>query len=128
MRLLLDTHALLWWLLGDERLPLRARRAIEEETNVTTVSAVSGYEIALKHQLGKLPEATPLLFRFEAAVADQQFETLPISLAHSTRAGQLPLSLRDPFDRILIAQALLHDLTLVSNERLFDDFGVKRLW
>lgn len=128
MRLLLDTHALLWWLVGDERLSLRARRAIEDQANITTVSAVSGYEIALKHQLGRLPEATPLLFGFETVLEGQRFETLPIALAHSTRAGQLPLTHRDPFDRLLIAQALLGEMTLISNERLFDDFGVNRLW
>ena len=128
MRLLLDTHALLWWLAGDDKLSSDARRAIADETNTIIVSAVCAYEIAFKHRLGKLPEASLVVQTFEATLERQGFGSLPISVPHALRAGSLPLTHRDPFDRLLIAQSLLDDLVLVSNERLFDDFGVKRLW
>ncbi|WP_425991756.1 type II toxin-antitoxin system VapC family toxin [Brevundimonas sp. TWP2-3-2] len=128
MRLLLDTHALLWWLAGDENLSSEARRAVGDETTTVIVSAVCAYEIALKHRLGKLPDASLVVQTFEATLERQGFDSLPISIPHALRAGRLPLTHRDPFDRLLIAQALIDDLTLVSNERRFDDFGVKRLW
>lgn len=128
MNLLLDTHALLWWLAGDPQLTNVSRQAIEDESNTVFVSAVSGYEIALKHRLGKLPDALSLVHAFETVIARQGFEGAVVTVPHALRAGSLPLSHRDPFDRLLIAQALIDDLTLISNERLFDDFGVKRLW
>lgn len=128
MRLLLDTHALLWWLAGDDNLSSDARHAIADETNTIIVSAVCAYEIAFKHRLGKLPQASLFVQTFEATLERQGFEAMPISILHALRAGTLSLTHRDPFDRLLIAQSLLDDLILISNERLFDDFGVKRLW
>lgn len=128
MNLLLDTHALLWWVAGDDNLSSAARRAISDEANSVRVSAVCAYEIAFKHRLGKLPEALLIVQSFDAELNRQGFGGLPVSIAHALRAGALPLTHRDPFDRLLIAQALSDDLTLISNERMFDDFGVKRLW
>lgn len=128
MKLLLDTHALLWWLLGDEKLTLKTRKAIADQANTVFVSAVCAYEIAFKNRLGKLPDADGLIHAFDAVIDRQGFQRLPVSTAHALRAGLLPLSHRDPFDRLLVAQSLLDDLLLVSNERLFDDFGVARLW
>ena len=92
------------------------------------VSAVSAWEIATKHRLGKLPEADALAGNMRAAIAGQGFEELPISVADAERAGRLAGDHRDPFDRMLVAQALAHDLVLVSNEDVFDRFGVHRLW
>jgi PIN domain nuclease of toxin-antitoxin system len=128
MRLLLDTHALLWWLDGDPRLSETARAAIGEEVNTVYVSAASAWEIATKVRIGKLPGAVEVAERLPAILAEQAFATLPIGLEHARRAGLLPGEHRDPFDRMLIAQAQIEDLILVSNESVFDPFGVKRLW
>lgn len=128
MRLLLDTHALIWWLAGDEKLSLRARDAIADEANTVAVSAASAMEVAAKHRIGKLPDAALLAQDFEAIVADQGFSELSISVRHARLAGEMRLAHKDPFDRLLIAQALAEDMVLVSNEARFDDSAVKRLW
>ncbi|WP_353198182.1 type II toxin-antitoxin system VapC family toxin [Sandarakinorhabdus sp.] len=128
MRLLLDTHALIWWLLGDDALSRRAREAIADEANDVAVSAASAMEVATKFRIGKLPEAALLAQDFEAIIADQGFIELPISVHHARLAGEMNIAHKDPFDRLLIAQALAEDMVLVSNETLFDSFSVKRLW
>lgn len=128
MRLLLDTHALIWWLAGDEKLSLRARDAIADEANAVAVSAASAMEVAAKHRIGKLPDAALLAQDFEAIVADQGFSELSISVRHARLAGEMGIAHKDPFDRLLIAQALAEDMVLVSNEARFDDSAVKRLW
>ena len=103
MRALLDTHALLWWLDGDRRLSRRARAVIANERNTVLVSAASAWEIA-------------------------SFDGLDITVAHGQRAGSLPGLHRDPFDRMLIAQAHLEDLPVVSDDDVFDGYGVTRFW
>ena len=128
MRLLLDTHALIWWLAGDEKLSLRARGAIADEANTVAVSAASAMEVATKHRIGKLPDAALLAQDFESIVADQGFSELSISVRHARLAGEMGIAHKDPFDRLLIAQALAEDMVLVSNEARFDDSAVKRLW
>lgn len=128
MRLLLDTHAFLWWIAGDQRLPVRVRRAIRNERNAKFVSAASAWEITTKYRLGKLPEASELAPSVADAIAGEGFAELAITVADGARAGALPELHRDPFDRILIAQAILNDLTLVSRDSLFDRYGVQRLW
>jgi PIN domain nuclease of toxin-antitoxin system len=128
LRLLLDTHALIWWLIGDEALSIPAREAIADETNTILVSAASAMEIATKFRIGKLPQAAMLARDFIAIMADQGFAELPISVHHALLAGQMNIAHKDPFDRLLIAQALTEDLELVSNEAMFDDFAVKRRW
>lgn len=128
MRLLLDTHALIWWLAGDEALSSRAREAIGDEANSIAVSAASAMEVATKFRIGKLPDAALLAQDFEAIIADQGFAELPISIGHALRAGEMNIAHKDPFDRLLIAQAQAEDMALVSNEALFDGFAVKRLW
>lgn len=128
VRVLLDTHALLWWLAGDERLPPDARAIVAAPENVVYVSAASAWEVATKYRLGKLPGARALALDFAACVASQGFADLPISVEHAAAAGLLAIEHRDPFDRMLIAQSLALGLPLVSNEALFDRFGVTRLW
>ena len=128
MRLLLDTHAFFWWLSGSSRLSLPARQAIADEDNEVMVSAASVWEIATKHRIGKLPDAEALALDIPGAIAGQNFEELPITVEHAVRAGSLPVPHRDPFDRMLIAQALSGNLVLVSIESLFDSYGVRRLW
>ncbi len=128
MRILLDTHAFLWWLAGNPRLVETARQAIAADENDILVSAASAWEIATKHRLGKLPEADALAGDVRGGIAGQGFDELPITVADAERAGRLPGPHRDPFDRMLIAQALARDLAIVSNEEAFDRYGVRRLW
>lgn len=126
--LLLDTHALLWWLDGDDRLSETARAAIADPARSVRVSAASAWEITMKHRLGKLPGAAAVAEDVPGCIAGQGFEALAITLEDAVRAGRLPGPHRDPFDRMLIAQAQARDLALVSNETLFDGYGVRRLW
>ena len=128
MRLLLDTHAFLWWLAGSRRLSRPARRAIEDEANDVLISAASAWEITTKHRLGKLPEADAVALNVSGTIASQSFEELPISVDDAGRAGGLPGPHRDPFDRVLAAQALAHDLVVVSTDPVFDRYAVRRLW
>jgi PIN domain nuclease of toxin-antitoxin system len=128
VRLLLDTHALLWWLEGNPRLSAAAQTAISDLGNTILVSAASAWEITTKHRIGKLPGAAIVAHDLPGCLASQGFEALPITLGDGARAGSLGGAHRDPFDRMLIAQALTHDLTLASVETVFDGYGVKRLW
>lgn len=128
MRVLLDTHALLWWLAGDDRLTLRARSVIADRRHEIVVSAASAWEIATKHRIGKLPGAGPLAVDFAREIERQGFTPLDISLDHAQSAGALPGAHRDPFDRMLIAQARDERLALVSRETAFDDYGITRIW
>ena len=128
MRLLLDTHALVWWLEGSSRLSVGARRAIADPLNEKLVSAASAWEITTKHRLGKLPGADEFASEIPWAIADEGFEELPITVDEAARAGALPGPLGDPFDRMLIAQALSRNLTVVSIDSIFDRYGVRRRW
>ncbi len=128
MKLLLDTHALIWWLAGDAALSDQARAAIEDEGNSVAVSAASAMEVATKFRIGKLPGAALLAHDFEAIIAAQGFTELPISVQHARIAGEMNIAHKDPFDRFLIAQAQADGMVLVSNEALFDTFAVSRLW
>ena len=128
MRLLLDTHALIWWLAGDDALSRRARTAIEDAANSVAVSAASAMEVSTKFRLGKLPEAALLARDFEAIIDGQGFADLAISVHHARVAGEMNIAHKDPFDRLLISQAQVEDMVLVSNEALFDGFAVQRLW
>lgn len=128
MRLLLDTHALIWWLAADDALSSAARSAIADSANDVFVSAASAWEIATKHRIGKLPGAALLAADVAGYVAAQGFNELPISIRHGQIAGNLPRIHKDPFDRMLIAQAVAADMTIVSNETLFRAYGVARLW
>lgn len=122
MRLLLDTNALLWW-LADEDLTTRAREAIADPVNLVTVSAVSAWEISIKKALGKLAAPDDL----EQQVLSGGFEPLPITIAHGIAAGQLPRHHEDPFDRMLIAQAVAEGLTIVTRDKRFGDYEVALL-
>lgn len=128
MKLLLDTHALIWWLAGDAALSRPARAAIADEDNSVAVSAASAMEVATKFRIGKLPDAALLAQDFAAIIADQGFTELAITVQHALKAGAMNIAHKDPFDRLLIAQAQAEDMVLVSNESLFDGFAVKRLW
>jgi PIN domain nuclease of toxin-antitoxin system len=125
--LLLDTHAFLWFATGDEALSIAAREAITTTTDVF-VSAASAWEVRTKYRLGKLPSAAVLAHDLSAAVRRLALTELPVSFADGDLAGALVGTHRDPFDRMLIAQSLNHELALVSNETVFDEFGVTRMW
>ena len=126
--LLLDTHALLWWLAEPDRLSPAAYGAIEDPRNRVHVSAASGWEIATKVRLGKLPAANELLEDLPEVLAAQGFQLLPITLLHGMHAGGYTLGHRDPFDRLLAAQAELSGLTLVSLDPALHAFPCRLLW
>ena len=126
MRILLDTHALIWWVEDSPLLSEAARAAIAEGD--VLVSAASAWEIATKFRLGKLPSAGRMAQSFAAEVAAEGFVPLAVTLDHAALAGDLDIPHKDPFDRLLIAQARIERVPLVSNERLFDGFGVERVW
>ena len=128
MRLLLDTHAFLWWITDSLRLPSNVHIAILDEDNDKLVSAASAWEISTKFHLGKLPEAEGIVRNLSGIIALAGFDEMPLTVADAARSGSLPLHHRDPFDRMLIAQALAGDFTLISNETVFDGYGVNRLW
>jgi len=128
LRALLDTHALLWWLSDDPSLPRTARRIIAETGNTLLVSASSAWEISTKVRLGTLPAASDLVSDFSGRVEREGFQLLAISAEHAIRAGLLPGPHKDPFDRMLIAQAQAENVPIVSNEELFERYGLRRLW
>jgi PIN domain nuclease of toxin-antitoxin system len=122
-RLLLDTHVFLWWRIDDRRLVDEAREAIAKAALVF-VSAASAWEAEIKAALGKLEIPEP----FEAGAADSGFDTLAIGFTHARAAAHLPLHHTDPFDRMLIAQAAIESLTLVTHDRRIEPYGVPVLW
>jgi PIN domain nuclease of toxin-antitoxin system len=123
VKLLLDTHVLLWWQRDDRRLNAAARRAIAT-ADLVWVSAASGWEVAIKSALGRLRLDEP----FRALVAADDFTELPLTLAHTERLQSLPAHHTDPFDRILIAQALVERATIVSHDRALAPYGADVLW
>jgi PIN domain nuclease of toxin-antitoxin system len=127
MKALLDTHTFLW-LEGDERLSETARAWIGVVEHRVLVSAASAWEIATKVRIGKLPGAVEVMTRFHECLIAQDFMPLTISTDHALRAGSLPGPHRDPFDRMLIAQAQALNVPLISNEGIFDSYGILRIW
>ena len=128
MRFLLDTHTLLWAAFDEGLLSPHARRLIQRPGNEVLVSAASAWEIATKFRLGKLNFARALAMNFLPRVTAAGFQLLPISTEHALRAGHLPGDHKDPFDRMLAAQAIHEDLPLLSNDAQLDIFGVRREW
>ena len=125
MRLLLDTHALLWWLTDDPRLSYSAEAAISDAENDVFVSACIGYEIAYKQRLGRLP---PFPENLSGRLRREKMTVLPVTLEHSLAAAALPRPHRDPWDRIMMAQALAENCRVVTIDRVFSDYGVPVLW
>ncbi len=128
MRALLDTLTLLWWLSDDPALSRPAKKIIADIKNTVVVSAASAWEIGIKVRLGKLPSAASLAADFAGNLEREGFQMLPISVDHGIRAGLLPGSHKDPFDRMLIAQAQAENLPILSNETVFDSYGLRRIW
>lgn len=127
MKLLLDTHTLIWFSESAPQLSAKALEEIESPSNVSFISMATFWELAIKFSIGKLQLAKPL-YVIMAEVQSNGFLLLPIAPSHILQVETLPFLHRDPFDRMLVAQALSEDITLISNETLFDQYGVKRLW
>ena len=120
MRLLLDTHVLLWWLANDTALGGETRAGISDPDSAVYVSAATVWEISIKRALGKLEAPSDLLHRLES----NRFETLPMTASHAQTAGALPRHHDDPFDRMLVAQAMLEKLTLITGDPRMNAYGV----
>jgi PIN domain nuclease of toxin-antitoxin system len=119
-RILLDTHALIWWMNGDQALGEFALECIANENNQVYVSAASVWEMSIKRQLGKLECPVDL----DSVIESLGFSKLPISIFHSEQAGQLPIHHKDPFDRMLIAQAQAEGLQIITKDGHFLSYGI----
>lgn len=128
MKYLLDTHTLLWWLSADEQLSVQARSIVADAENDIYVSAASAWEIATKFAKGRLPTASLILPDFEGVIQQEGFIELPINSAHMVRSAMLPGEHRDPFDRILAAQAIIENMALISIDEKMPSLGVLTRW
>ena len=128
MKLLLDTHAILWWFFNDPRLSTTAYDLIAESDNVLLASSASAWEIATKHRLGKLPEVKEIVRRYPVLLREARMTELTINSAHALRSGSYPQAHRDPFDRMLAAQAEIEDIPLLSADTAFADFPIECIW
>jgi len=128
MRLLLDTHALLWWTVDDPRLSSRARDAVQDVRNEVYVSAATVWEISIKAALGRLELPADHDSLWIAELRSNGFRPLPVGIAHAVGVRDLPLHHRDPFDRLLVVQALFEGLTLVSDDQALQAYAVPLLW
>ncbi len=128
MRILLDTHALLWWLLDDPQLSRKARAAIGNGGNEVLTSTACALEIATKVRLGKLPEAAVLVDKLDDFLVRSRIGVLDVTLPHALLAGSLDALLKDPVDRILAAQSRIEAMPLVTADPVFDGLGVETLW
>jgi PIN domain nuclease of toxin-antitoxin system len=124
---LLDTHTLVWWLEGAERLSSRAKATIANPGNRILVSAAVGWELAIKTNSGKITPPVRI-HELNRVLEQHSFAELPIIFEHAVRAGLLPLNHRDPFDRLLVAQAQSLSVPILSADRILDQYDVKRLW
>ncbi|HWK34956.1 type II toxin-antitoxin system VapC family toxin [Sphingomonas sp.] len=125
---LLDTHSLIWWWLADPMLSPPARLVLESRDRTIYVSAISAIEIALKVRTGKLPKMTEPLDQFGEATTGDGFEHLPVTFEHARMAGLFNERHQDPFDRMLAAQALVGNLTVITRDREISTFGCRTLW
>lgn len=129
MRLLLDTHTLLWALAEPERLSRRARRAVEDERNDVLVSAASVWEIAIKAGLGRLgPDGAAIERSLPEEIERHAFQPLQVQIRHALRVATLPAVHRDPFDRLLAAQAIVEGLHVVTADRELRAYGLRIVW
>lgn len=117
---LIDTHILLWWVFNDPKLDKLTRKIIANPQNIIFVSSASAWEIATKYRIGKLPEAQELIEHYSEILQQEKFTELAITNAHALRAGLLPINHRDPFDRMIMAQAELENLPVITFDSAFD--------
>jgi PIN domain nuclease of toxin-antitoxin system len=128
VRILLDSHTLVWFLTGSPRCSLQAREAIEEADANVFVSAVSAWEVATKVRAGKWPDAADIAQNIDRVLLERDFLPLAVTVEHGRLAGFLPGAHRDPFDRMLAAQAITEDMLLVTTDPAFRNFSVRVLW
>lgn len=128
MRLLLDTHAFLWWISDDERLTRRARRVISDESNDVFVSVVSAWEIVVKASLGRLELRKPASKLIPEQVEKNAFGVLPLHLSHTLVVENLPAHHRDPFDRLLVGQAFSEKIPIVTGDSLVAQYPIRAIW
>ncbi len=128
MKPLLDTHTLLWFIAGSSQLSRTARTLIEDGANEKYVSIASLWEIAVKISIGKMSLTAPFEVLFPHQLESNGFELLPVNINHTSVITSLPLHHRDPFDRILVAQAITEKMDLVSADKVFDNYRVSRFW
>ena len=128
MRVLLDTHAFLWFLLADPRLSGPARVVIEDPANTIEISPASYWEVAIKIRLGKYALPEPYQIFMEREIADNAFHVLPIEPRHTALLTTMPLHHRDPFDRLIVAQAIVEQVPVISTDVALDAYGVNRIW
>ncbi len=128
MRVLVDTHAFFWWLTGSRRLSVSALAALEQESNEVLVSAVVAWELATKVRVGKWPGGEVAVNDLEQVVSERLLTPIPITIAHARLAGSLPGVHRDPFDRVLAAQAIVEGVPLVTADPAFRGFDLETLW
>lgn len=128
MNILLDTHAFLWFIAGSNELSEKARELIEDENNRVFLSAASLWEMAIKVSLEKLTLSEPFETLIPEQLALNGVEILGITVAHTTQVAILPFHHRDPFDRLIIAQALEEQIPVISADDTFDKYGVTRIW
>lgn len=128
MRVLLDTHPLLWFLLDDSRLSRNARSTIVDRGNDLLISPVSYWEIAIKISLGKYALEEDFAAFWEREIADNHWTILPITVTHASVVATLPFHHRDPFDRLIVAQAVVEQMPVVSSDAALDAYPITRLW
>lgn len=128
MKFLLDTHTLIWFIIGNSQLPVPLRIMIETVENQRLVSIVSLWEIAIKMSLGKLDMGAPFSALVPGQLIANRMEILPISVAHLHQVAQLPFHHRDPFDRLLLAQSQVEQIPILSRDATFDQYGAQRIW
>jgi PIN domain nuclease of toxin-antitoxin system len=128
MKLLLDTHSFLWFIGGDDRLSLTARTLIEDTTNDVFLSVASLWEMAIKISLGRLQFSQPFETFIPQQLSLNRIGMLGITIGHAAQVAMLPFHHRDPFDRLLIAQALVEHVPIVSRDPEFDAYGIMRMW
>jgi PIN domain nuclease of toxin-antitoxin system len=128
MRVLIDTHVFLWWVEGNRALPAKARQAIADQENECLISLASVWELAIKANLGKLKLAMPVQRYVVEHLAANAFSLCDIRITHIGLVESLPRHHGDPFDRLLIAQALVEELPIITADSVFRKYGVKRIW
>jgi PIN domain nuclease of toxin-antitoxin system len=128
LRFLLDTHVLVWWLLDDPALPKRVKAALRDPASEIFVSSASAWEIATKYRLGRMPQAEPLVQGFRRLIEGERWIAIPVTVEHALEAGTLKGDHRDPFDRMLAAQARLEDLKLVTSDDALAALVPSTLW
>jgi len=128
VRILLDSHALIWWLSDDPRLSSVARALIADVSNTVLVSSASAWELSTKVRLGKLTDAAGVIPRLPDVLLERGMTELPVTVAHAVEAGSLPGPHRDPFDRMLIAQSRIEQVPVVAIDPVFQSYAVDVIW